>query len=72
MNRSMPDWLQVDELPDWVHWIAQDADGQWWGYEVEPLEYHAGWYENELGKRIQLVKAKPNSQWQKSLYQIQR
>ena len=23
--------------PDWVAWVAQDASGDWWGYEVEPL-----------------------------------
>jgi len=50
-------------LPDWVVWLAQDADGSWWGYEVEPLQYHRGWYENELGRRIRLERGSPNSDW---------
>ena len=37
------------ELPHWVKWKAQDADGAWWGYSVEPLEFSKGWYENEVG-----------------------
>ena len=51
------------ELPDWVSWIAQDADGVWWGYEVEPLQYERGWYENEVGRRIRVCRAAPNREW---------
>ena len=36
----------------WVHWLAQDADGAWWGFEVEPLMHDSGWYENEVGRYI--------------------
>ena len=54
-------------LPDWVVWLAQDADGSWWGYEVEPLQYHRGWYENELGRRIQLDGGSPNQNWADTL-----
>lgn len=31
------------DIPEWVQWLAQDADGTWWGYEVEPHQYHQGW-----------------------------
>ena len=41
-------------LPNWVKWKAQDADGAWWGYSVEPLEFSDGWYENEIGLRMKL------------------
>jgi len=30
-------------IPEWVYWLAQDADGTWWGYEVEPHQHHQGW-----------------------------
>ena len=30
--------LQVINFPDLVCWLTQDADGIWWGYEVEPLD----------------------------------
>ena len=69
---SAPDWLDLKTLPGWVQWIAQDANGQWWGYEVEPHKYHAGWYENEVGDRLQLEPAPPNPDWRQSLYQIRR
>ncbi len=54
-------------LPDWVAWLAQDADGCWWGYEIEPLQYHRGWYENELGRRIPLERGLPNRNWADTL-----
>ena len=54
-------------LPDWVAWLAQDADGSWWGYEVEPLQYHRGWYENELGRRVPLERGEPNRNWTDTL-----
>lgn len=57
-------------LPEWVAWLAQDADGSWWGYEVEPLQYHKGWYENELGRRVVLEPGAPNPDWSKSLRRV--
>lgn len=58
------------QLPDWVNWIAQDSDGAWWGYSVEPLQHHQGWYENEVGQIIKLADDLPNHNWQDSLRQI--
>ncbi len=57
-------------LPDWVKWKAQDADGAWWGYSVEPLEYSDGWYENEVGSRIKLQQAAANPDWKNSLIKV--
>ena len=62
-----PAWQQA---PTWVGWIAQDADGDWWGYEVEPLEYDRGWYENEVGRRIKLAVGESNEQWRQTLRRI--
>jgi hypothetical protein len=25
------------EIPDWVKWITQDADGTWYGHEHKPI-----------------------------------
>jgi len=50
-----------------VCWIAQDADGAWWGYSVEPLQHDTGWYENEVGDRIKLSQDIPNPEWRQSL-----
>ena len=60
----------IKELPNWVKWKAQDADGTWWGYSVEPLEFSAGWYENEVGQQIKIEHAKENPDWKNSLTKI--
>jgi len=57
-------------LPEWVRWRAQDADGAWWGYEVEPLQNESGWYENEVGKIIKLEQGQPNAHWRDSLLKL--
>jgi hypothetical protein len=58
------------DLPDWVTWLAQDADGVWWGYQVEPLQYHRGWYENEIGRCIRVGRGEPGSQWADTLRKV--
>ena len=60
------------DIPDWVHWLAQDADGTWWGYEVEPHQHHQGWYENELGRCYRITTESPNDAWQQSLVAYNR
>ena len=58
------------QLPGWVNWIAQDADGCWWGYSVEPLQHDKGWYENEVGDCILLGKDSANPAWRDTLRQV--
>ncbi len=71
MNKSiLPPELQVIEFPDWVSWLAQDADGAWWGYEVEPLLHDNGWYENELGRHIGVLTALPCEDWRERLVRV--
>jgi hypothetical protein len=67
-----PAFTASENLPDWVHWLAQDADGVWWGYEVEPHLADYGWYENEVGRYIRLSQHTTGSQiapdeWRNSL-----
>jgi hypothetical protein len=59
--------MDFKAIPDWVNWLAQDADGTWWGYEVEPLQHFSGWYENEVGQCILLGKGEANRRWQDTL-----
>lgn len=68
----MPVNIDIEKIPDWVNWVAQDENGSWWGFNVEPLEHSSGWYENEVGKYISLQKDKPNKDWQKTLQKINR
>jgi len=62
--------IKLSSIPTWVKWQAQDADGAWWGYSVEPLEFSEGWYENELGQRIKIKQDKPNPDWRSSLTKV--
>ena len=59
------------DIPAWVNWLAQDEDGAWWGYSVEPLEFSHGWYENEVGDYIRL-REDDSDGWQTSLRKIRR
>ena len=54
------------DIPDWVNWIAQDEDGAWWEYSVEPLRNDRGWYENEVGGYLYLGLTEPTD-WTGSL-----
>lgn len=67
MSLLKPDLTTVN-VPEWVRYIAQDSDGSWWGYSVEPLQNHRGWYENELGQNKKLIEAEANDEWQDSLF----
>ena len=55
--------------PSWVEWVAQDADGTWWGFEVEPLLHDTGWYENEVGRNVRLASDQARDCWRESLRQ---
>ena len=65
----LPDCSQ---LPDWVRWLAQDADGSWWAYEHEPNMADSGWYENEVGRNIYVRKDMPNSLWRREIHNLER
>jgi len=63
------------EIPVWVKWIAQDENGSWWGFSVEPLEHSTGWYENEVGEYVLLLKSQDNNiqsdtHWRETLIKV--
>jgi hypothetical protein len=55
--------MRLDKVPEWVNWIAQDADGACWGYEAEPNQQHNGWYENEVGRIVKLGMGERPADW---------
>ncbi len=55
-------------MPSWVRWIAQDADGAWWGFSAEPLIGDVAWYENEVGRYLRLGDGAPNPNWRQTLH----
>lgn len=69
-----PDVLKPDlsaiSVPEWVRFIAQDADGSWWGYSVEPLQNHRGWYENEVGEHVKLLQSAGCDRWYDHLFRL--
>jgi len=66
MSLSKPDLSSVN-VPEWVRFIAQDSDGSWWGYSVDPLQNHRGWYENELGQNVKLLQGKVIGDWRDNI-----
>lgn len=62
--------IDFTQLPAWVLWLAQDADGSWWGYQHEPNQGDTGWYENEVGQVIKLFDDEPQPDWLASLKKI--
>lgn len=59
-------------LPAWAAWLAQDADGAWWCFEVEPNQHDTGWYENEVGRYRKVRQDAPNPNWRDTLIRVQR
>jgi hypothetical protein len=59
-----------NDPPAWVAWVAQDADGVWWGFEVEPLQCDTGWYENEVGRYVRIRAGEPNPAWRSTLERL--
>lgn len=57
-------------LPAWAAWIAQDEDGAWWAYEVEPNQQHNGWYENEVGRCARLASGMRPADWRAMLFRL--
>ena len=70
MNSLPHPKADLDSLPDRVSWLAQDADGTWWGFEAIPNVQHNGWYENEVGRYVRLYQEAVNVNWQSSLRKI--
>lgn len=63
---------RLAEVPVWARWIAQDADGTWWAYEVEPNQQDRGWYENEVGRIFRLGQTEPPPDWEATLTRVRR
>lgn len=61
-----PDMTDVT-IPDRVCWLAQDANGLWWGYECEPHQHDNNWYENEARRYIKLNISSSNNHWRNNL-----
>ncbi len=65
--------MKQTPYPNWAKWVAKDADGKCWVYLAEPLLFHKGWYENEIGQYEQVCcpKELKNLDWQDALIKVQ-
>lgn len=64
-----PDWK---ESPDWIQWIAQDADGIWHGYDIRPDALANEFGRPDLnqfnqGRFILLERGSPEREWRSTL-----
>lgn len=64
--------IEHKNLPDWINWIAQDADGRCWGFEHEPNRSDNGWYENEVGRCQRIDSTVIHADWTQSLRRVVR
>jgi hypothetical protein len=46
------DVIAWEKLPDWVEWVARDADGEVWAYDEEPEYRSDGWVFESSSLRI--------------------
>jgi hypothetical protein len=59
-----PEWKNA---PDWAQWLAQDEDGEWWWYELEPKQACTdAWSEWEGLHRAAFV-PRHNAEWKDTL-----
>ncbi|NIP74074.1 MAG: FHA domain-containing protein [Gammaproteobacteria bacterium] len=57
-------------LPPEIEWVAQDADGVWWGFEREPIPEASGWHDHQSGNYIRIGQGVPSGNWADSLRRI--
>lgn len=56
-----PDWK---DAPEWAQWVAHDANGDWWWFEVEPTAGHVIFHVPK--GRYEYVKPNEANEWKAS------
>ncbi len=57
------------EVPDWTKWVAQDEDGQWYAYDMEPILADNEWALNPEANYCDKINMKAED-WKNSLEMI--
>ncbi|HLR13227.1 MAG TPA: hypothetical protein VK104_06380 [Burkholderiaceae bacterium] len=66
-SSGSPDWA---DAPDGWNWLAQDADGRWFWYAVEPrLGYAGGVWRSPRLKQQFARRGQPDPDWHLSCMQ---
>lgn len=53
-----------------LNWIAQNEDGVWWGFEVEPVVGETDWENQNNGMKILLKEEASNKNWKDTLQKL--
>jgi len=53
-----------------LNWIAQNANGVWWGYELEPVAGAEEWENPQNGMKILLKEEQANDGWKDTLQKL--
>jgi hypothetical protein len=64
LQKFAPNW---DDAPEWANWWAQDSDGQWRWFELEPTVMTNGYLNDSDGKQESVTGFIKN--WKQSLQQ---
>lgn len=53
-----------------LNWIAQNENGIWWGFEIEPVVGEKDWENQNNGMKILLKEEAPNQNWKDTLQKL--
>jgi len=53
-----------------LNWIAQNEDGVWWGFEIEPVIGESVWENQNNGMKILLKEETSNKNWKDTLQKL--
>lgn len=53
-----------------LNWIAQNSNGVWWGFEIEPQLAEMEWENQQNGMKILLKEEEANENWEDTLQKL--
>ena len=53
-----------------LNWIAQNENGVWWGFEIEPIVGTEGWENQQNGMKVMLKEEGSNENWKETLQKL--
>jgi hypothetical protein len=77
MNNEWTCPVKPEEIPHYLNWVAQDSNGEWCGYEDEPLVNLELLVWTDTLESVQpggewLYTSEPNANWQNTKQRIPR
>lgn len=63
-------YLNTQSIERAINWVAQDQNGEWWGFQCEPQTNETGWSYTEDSLKLKLKREDPNLNWRDTLYKV--